>query len=119
MTTTVEGRERYGVNVRYPRELRDDPQAIASQVLVPTTSGAMMPLGQVAHGRSVTQGPPSIRTENAQLVAYIYVDIHGRDIGGYVADAQRAVARAGEVPAGLLHRPGAGSSSTWSARRRS
>src|SRR6202022_3092910 len=73
VTTTVEGRERYGVNVRYPRALRDDPLAIASQVLVPTMGGAMVPLGQIARVR-VTLGPPSIRTENAQPVAYIYVD---------------------------------------------
>jgi len=90
LTTTVEGRERYSVMVRYPRDFRNDPQAIASQVLVPTTSGAMIPLGQIATIR-ITQGPPSIRTENAQLVAYIYVDMRGRDIGGFVADAARAV----------------------------
>ena len=77
--------------MRYPRDFRDDPQAIACEVLVPTgMSGAMVPLGQVAAWR-VTQGPPCIRTENAQLVAYVYVDIHGRDIGGYVADAAAAV----------------------------
>ena len=90
VTTTVEGRERFGVSVRYPRELRADPQAIASQVLIPTSGGAMVPLGQVA-SIGLDKGPPSIRTENALLSAYIYVDIRGRDIGGYVADAQRAV----------------------------
>jgi len=90
VTTTVEGRERFGVSVRYPRELRADPQAIASQVLIPTPGGAMIPLGQVA-SIGLDKGPPSIRTENALLSAYIYVDIRGRDIGGYVADAQRAV----------------------------
>jgi Cu(I)/Ag(I) efflux system membrane protein CusA/SilA len=90
VTTTVEGRERFGVIVRYPRGLRSDPQAIATQVLVPTPSGAMIPLGQVATV-SLSQGPPSIRTENALLSAYIFVDIRDRDIGGYVADAQRAV----------------------------
>jgi Cu(I)/Ag(I) efflux system membrane protein CusA/SilA len=90
VTTTVEGRERFGVSVRYPRELRADPQAIASQVLIPTPGGAMIPLGQVAN-IGLDKGPPSIRTENALLSAYIYVDIRDRDIGGYVADAQRAV----------------------------
>ncbi len=90
VTTTVEGRERFGVSVRYPRELRADPQAIASQVLIPTPGGAMIPLGQVA-SIGLDKGPPSIRTENALLSAYIYVDIRGRDLGGYVADAQRAV----------------------------
>jgi Cu(I)/Ag(I) efflux system membrane protein CusA/SilA len=99
ITTTVEGRERYGVNVRYPRALRDDPQAIASQVLVPTMSGAMVPLGQIASVR-VTMGPPSIRTENAQPVAYIYVDLEGRDLGGYVAEASRKVAAQVKMPPG-------------------
>jgi Cu(I)/Ag(I) efflux system membrane protein CusA/SilA len=99
VTTTVEGRERYGVNVRYPRGLRDDPQAIASQVLVPTMSGAMVPLGQVARV-SVTMGPPSIRTEDAQPVAYIYVDLEGRDLGGYVAEASRQVAEQVGIPPG-------------------
>jgi Cu(I)/Ag(I) efflux system membrane protein CusA/SilA len=99
VTTTVEGRERYSVNVRYPRGLRDDPQAIASQVLVPTMGGAMVPLGQVASVR-VTLGPPSIRTENAQLVAYIYVDLQGRDLGGYVAEAARTVNAQVKMPPG-------------------
>jgi copper/silver efflux system protein len=99
VTTTVEGRERYGVNVRYPRDLRDDPRAIASQVLVPTPGGAMVPLGEVARVE-ITGGPPSIRTENAQLVAYIYVDMHGRDVGGYVRDAARAVQDQVKLPPG-------------------
>lgn len=99
VTTTVEGRERYGVNVRYPRGLRDDPQAIATQVLVPTMSGAMVPLGQLAKIQ-VTLGPPSIRTENAQPVAYIYVDLEGRDLGGYVTEAARKVAEQVTMPPG-------------------
>jgi copper/silver efflux system protein len=99
VTTTVEGRERYGVNVRYPRGLRDDPQAIASQVLVPTMGGAMVPLGQIASVR-VALGPPSIRTENAQLVAYIYIDLQGRDLGGYVTQAAQAVAAQVKMPPG-------------------
>ncbi len=90
VTTTVEGRERFSVNVRYPRGLRDDPQAIASQVLVNGSDDTAIPLGQIA-AISIAQGAPSIRTENAQLVDYIYVDMQGRDLGGYVADAQRAV----------------------------
>ncbi|WON73682.1 CusA/CzcA family heavy metal efflux RND transporter [Nitrosospira sp. Is2] len=90
VTTTVEGRERFAVTVRYPRELRSDPQAIATQVLVPAMGETMIPLGQLASVRLI-KGPPSIRTENALLSAYIFVDIHGRDIGSYVADAQRAV----------------------------
>ncbi len=99
VTTTVEGRERYGVNVRYPRGLRDDPEAIASQVLVPAMGGAMVPLGQVANVH-VTMGPPSIRTENAQPVAYIYVDLQGRDLGSYVAEASAKVAAQVEMPPG-------------------
>jgi Cu(I)/Ag(I) efflux system membrane protein CusA/SilA len=99
VTTTVEGRERYGVNVRYPRGLRDDPRSISDQVLVPTTSGAMIPLGQVASVR-VTEGPPSIRTENAQPVAYVYVDLAGRDLGGYVAEASAKVAEQVKMPPG-------------------
>ena len=99
ITTTVEGRERYSVILRYPRDLRNDPQAIANDVLVPIVGGATVPLGQVATVR-ITQGPPSIRTENAQLVAYIYVDLQGRDLGGYVADAARAVREQVKMPPG-------------------
>jgi Cu(I)/Ag(I) efflux system membrane protein CusA/SilA len=99
VTTTVEGRERYAVNVRYPRELRSDPQAIASNVLVPIPSGGTVPLGEVATVK-LTQGPASIRTENAQLAAYIFVDVRERDLGSYVADAQKAVAASVEFPTG-------------------
>ena len=99
VTTTVEGRERFGVTVRYPREMRGDPQQIASQVLVPTMGGAMIPLGQVAKV-IVAKGAPGIRTENALLSAYIYVDIRDRDIGSYVADAKKAVAEQVTFPSG-------------------
>ncbi|MFA4970520.1 MAG: efflux RND transporter permease subunit, partial [Sulfuritalea sp.] len=99
VTTTVEGRERFGVTVRYPRELRADPQQIAREVLVPTMDGAMIPLGQVAKV-GVAKGAPGIRTENALLSAYIFVDIRERDIGGYVADAKRAVAEKIKFPPG-------------------
>ncbi|TWO82306.1 efflux RND transporter permease subunit [Denitratisoma oestradiolicum] len=99
VTTTVEGRERFGVTLRYPRELRSDPQQIAREVLVPTMDGAMIPLGQVARVE-VAKGAPAIRTENALLSAYIYVDIRGRDIGGYVADAKKAVAQQVRFPPG-------------------
>jgi Cu(I)/Ag(I) efflux system membrane protein CusA/SilA len=106
VTTTVEGRERFGVIVRYPRELRSDPQAIATNVLVPTMAEAgqapaMVPLGQVARVK-VTKGAPGIRTENALLSAYIYVDLRGRDIGGYVADARKAVAEKVVLPPGYF-----------------
>jgi Cu(I)/Ag(I) efflux system membrane protein CusA/SilA len=99
VTTTVEGRERFGVTVRYPRELRGDPQQIATQVLVPTMEGAMVPLGQLAKV-VVAKGAPGIRTENALLSAYIYVDIRDRDIGSYVRDAKKAVAEQVTFPSG-------------------
>jgi Cu(I)/Ag(I) efflux system membrane protein CusA/SilA len=101
VTTTVEGRERYGVSVRYPRDLRSDPEAIAREVLVPLPNGASIPLGQVATVRLV-QGPASIRTENAQLAAYIYVDARERDLAGYVADAKKAVAKSVKFPPGYF-----------------
>jgi Cu(I)/Ag(I) efflux system membrane protein CusA/SilA len=107
VTTTVEGRERFGVTVRYPRELRSDPQMIASQVLVPTMDGAMLPLGQLARVE-IVRGAPAIRTENALLSAYIFVDIRDRDIGGYVADAQRAVREQVQFPPGYY--------ATWSGQ---
>ncbi|MBU0752986.1 MAG: CusA/CzcA family heavy metal efflux RND transporter [Gammaproteobacteria bacterium] len=104
VTTAVEGRERFGVSIRYPRELRDDPQKIAANVLVPVMAEAgqaatMVPLGQVAQVR-IVKGAPSIRTENALLSAYIYVDIRDRDIGSYVAEAKRAVAARVAFPQG-------------------
>jgi len=99
VTTTVEGRERYTVSIRYPRDLRSDPQAIASQVLVSLPDGGTVPLGEVAKV-SLALGPSSIRTENAQLTGYIYVDFRDRDLGGYVADAQKAVATQIKFPPG-------------------
>jgi len=99
ITTTVEGRERYGVTVRYPRELRSDPQQIAREVLIPVMDGAMIPLGQLAK-IEIAKGAPAIRTENALLSAYIYVDIRERDIGGYVAEAKQAVAAQVKFPPG-------------------
>ena len=99
VTTTVEGRQRFGVNMRYPRDLRDNPQTIASDVLVPMPSGGAVPLGEVA---TITpaRGPTTIRTENGQLATYIYVDIRDRDLGGYVADAKAAVQASIEFPPG-------------------
>ena len=99
VTTTVEGRERFGVTVRYPRELRASPEQIEREVLVSTMSGAMVPLGQVAKVR-VERGPPGIRTENALLSAYIFVDIRDRDIGSYVKDARKAVSQQVKFPPG-------------------
>jgi copper/silver efflux system protein len=99
VTTTVEGRERYTVSIRYPRDYRSDPEAIADQVLIPIPDGGTVPLRQVAKV-SLAQGPSSIRTENAQLATYIYVDLRDRDIGSYVADAQKAVAAHVTFPPG-------------------
>ena len=99
VTTTVEGRERYGVTVRYPRELRDSPQRIAAEVLVATPQGAQIPLGQLARVE-IAKGAPSIRTENAQLAAYLYVDTRDSDLGGYVRRAQAAVAAEVKFPPG-------------------
>ncbi|MFT4130478.1 efflux RND transporter permease subunit [Labrys sp. (in: a-proteobacteria)] len=99
VTTTVEGRERYGVNIRYPRDLRSSRQAIAADVQVPLPGGGTIPLGEVAKVE-LTRGATSIRTENGQLATYIFVDIDGRDLGGYVAEAQKAVAAKIVLPPG-------------------
>src|SRR5205814_3936172 len=99
VTTTVEGRERYTVNIRYPRDLRSNPQSIANDVLVPLPNGATVPLGEVASVK-LARGPTTIRTENGQLATYIYVDIRDRDLGGYVAQAQEAVAASVKFPTG-------------------
>jgi copper/silver efflux system protein len=98
VTTTVEGRERYSVNVRYKRELRDDPDRL-KRVLVPTPSGAQIPLGQVAD-LVVTQGPSSIADEAGTLAGLVSVAVSGRDLRGYVEDAQRAVRDRVPLPPG-------------------
>jgi Cu(I)/Ag(I) efflux system membrane protein CusA/SilA len=95
---TVEGRERYSVNVRYPRELRDDVQKIRD-VLVPAPNGAQIPLGQVA-SVTVLQGPMSVKTENAFPVTTVFVDIDTPDIGGYVRAAQEHIAASVTLPTG-------------------
>ena len=100
ITTTVEGRERYTVAVRYPRDLRSDPQAIARDVVVSLPGDAgTVPLGEVADVK-LTQGPTTIRTENAKLATYVYVDIRERDLGGYIADAKAAVEARVKMPLG-------------------
>ncbi len=95
---TVEGRERYAVNVRYPRELRDDLEKI-KDVVVPTMDGTQIPLGQLASVQ-VTQGPMAIKTEDAFPVTTVFVDIGERDVGGYVKEAQRVVAERLVLPPG-------------------
>ncbi len=99
VTTTVEGRERYTVNIRYPRDLRSNPQAIGADVQVPMANGGSIPLGEVASVK-LTRGATSIRTENGQLAVYIFVDIRDRDLGGFVAEAQQAVAKEVKFPPG-------------------
>ncbi|WP_027668371.1 efflux RND transporter permease subunit [Rhizobium leguminosarum] len=99
MTSTVEGRERYGVAIRYPRASRSDPQSIARDVLISLPGGGTVPLGEVADVK-LTRGATTIRTENGQLAVYIYVDIANRDLGGYVAEAQQAVAKNVTMPPG-------------------
>ena len=128
ITQTVEGRERYGVRVRYPQELRDTPERLASVLVAvahgtgagaggtrsmagmgsagagpaggsAASGGAYVPLGQVATIRQVA-GPMVVRTEDAIPTAWVYVDVSGRDIGGYVADAQRVVAQRVTLPPG-------------------
>ncbi|MBY3224191.1 efflux RND transporter permease subunit [Rhizobium laguerreae] len=97
VTSTVEGRERYGVAIRYPRALRSDPQSIARGVQISLPGGGTIPLGEVADVK-LTRGATTIRTENGQLAVYIYVDIANRDLGGYVAEAQQAVAEKVTMP---------------------
>ncbi len=89
VTTTIEGRERYPVNVRYPRELRDNVDRLR-RVLVAAPGGAQIPLAQLADIQLV-QGPAMIRDENGFLAGYVYVDITGRDVGGYVEEAKKLV----------------------------
>jgi len=98
VTTTIEGRERFPVSVRYQRAYRSDLNAL-KRTLIATPSGAQIPIEQVAD-ISVSSGPTVIRTEQAQLLGYVYVDVAGRDIGGYVADAKRVVAQMVTLPEG-------------------
>jgi Cu(I)/Ag(I) efflux system membrane protein CusA/SilA len=89
ITQTVEGRERYSVNLRYPRELRDDVEKL-KRTLVATPVGQLVPIGQMTDIRYTT-GPPMVRDEDAQLVGYVFVDVVGRDLVGYVAEAKQVV----------------------------
>ena len=98
VTSTVEGRERYPVNLRYSRELRDNLTALR-RVLVATPVGAHVPLEQLAT-LTIRKGPPSIKSENARLNAWIYVDLEGIDVGTYVQKAKQLVARELTLPAG-------------------
>ena len=99
VTTTIEGRERYPVNVRYMRDYRSDPTALA-RILVPSTDGqTQTPLAQIAEIRTVS-GPSMLRDENGMLNGYVYVDVAGRDVGGYVDEAKQTVRNNIKLPAG-------------------
>ena len=98
VTQTVEGLERYPVNIRYSRELRHDVASL-ERVLVPTRNGAHIPLGQLA-SFELRKGPPAIKTENAKPNAWVYVDLDGIDVGTYVANAKRALDESVSLPAG-------------------
>jgi len=98
ITTTVEGLERYPVNLRYSREFRDDPDKL-KRILVPTPRGEHIPITQVADIQ-FKKGPPGIKSENARLNAWIYVDIRDIDVGTYVQKAQKVVAEKFEAPPG-------------------
>jgi copper/silver efflux system protein len=98
ITTTVEGRARYAVNIRYPRELRDNVERLR-EVLVPTPSGAQIPIAQIADIKKVT-GPSMLRDENGMLAGYVFVDLSSSDIGGYVEKAKEIVRQGLQVPTG-------------------
>ncbi|NNL87057.1 MAG: efflux RND transporter permease subunit, partial [Myxococcales bacterium] len=98
ISQTVEGLERYPINLRYSRELRDDISSLR-RVLVPTPTGAQVPLEQLATLR-FAKGPPAIKTENARPNAWIYVDLEGIDVGTYVRNARDAVAERVTLPPG-------------------
>ncbi len=98
ITQTVEGLERYPVNLRYARGMRDNPEEL-KRVLIPTPHGAQIPLSQVAD-ISLTRGPPVIKSENALLNTWIYVDLKGSDIGGYVTKAKQVIADKVDIPPG-------------------
>jgi copper/silver efflux system protein len=98
LTQTIEGRQRYPVNVRYGREWRDDLEQLR-RVLVGTPTGVQVPLEELAELRFVN-GPGMIKSEAAQLVGYVYVDVAGRDTGGYMSDARKVVGKMVPLPAG-------------------
>jgi Cu(I)/Ag(I) efflux system membrane protein CusA/SilA len=98
ISMTIEGRERYPIQLRYPRELRDDVEAL-KRVLVPTPTGAQVPMAQLADLR-ITTGPPSIRDEGGQLVGYVFIDVTGRDLVGYVEEAKKMIAQMVQIPKG-------------------
>jgi Cu(I)/Ag(I) efflux system membrane protein CusA/SilA len=106
VTESIEGLERYPVNLRYPRDLRDSESKLA-ELPIQTPAGAQITLGDVADVR-IAGGPGVIKSENARLNGWIYIDIQGRDLGSYVEHAKQVVAEQVELPAGY--------SLTWSGQ---
>ncbi|MBI2442121.1 MAG: efflux RND transporter permease subunit [Lentisphaerae bacterium] len=106
ITTTIEGRERYTINLRYPRDLRANLEQL-ERILVTAGNGVQVPIAELTEIKLVN-GPAMIRDENGMLSGYVYVDITGRDVGGYVTEAKRAVARELKLPTGY--------SLTWSGQ---
>jgi len=98
VTETIEGLERYPVNIRYPRDLRDNPEQL-SRVLIPTPFGAQIPLGQIA-AIEMRRGAPAIKSEDARPNAWVYVDLKTSDVGGFVAEAKRVLNERLEIPPG-------------------
>jgi Cu(I)/Ag(I) efflux system membrane protein CusA/SilA len=98
VTTTVEGRERFPVNIRYYRDFRSDLGPL-KRVLVPTMSGAQIPLGQLVDLK-LSSGTTLVRSEEGELAGYVFIDVTGRDIGSYVKDLKRVVAEKVQVPPG-------------------
>jgi len=98
ITSTVEGLERYPLNLRFARDYRDDIPAL-KELLITTPAGVQVPLGQLA-SLKINPGPPMIRSENAQRTAWVYVDIAGRDMGSYIAEARKVIARDVQLPPG-------------------
>lgn len=98
MAESIQGRERYNIMLRYDRPFREEPEDLAD-ILVPTPQGQHIPLGELASIEFV-EGPPMIKSENARLTGWVFVDIEGRDIGSYVKDAQEIVGAKVDLPAG-------------------
>jgi Cu(I)/Ag(I) efflux system membrane protein CusA/SilA len=96
--TVVDGRERFPINLRYPRALRDSLEALAASRIT-TRTGIQAPLGTLAH-LSIADGPAEIKSENGRLTGYVYIDIEGRDLGGYVDAARRAIEAQVKLPPG-------------------
>lgn len=100
ITQTVNGRERYTINVRYPRELRDNVEKLG-RTLVSTPTGTQVPLAQLGK-LTAHMGPPMVLDENGSLAGYVYVDLKDRDPGGYVTDAKKAVTESVKIPSGYF-----------------